>query len=100
VRLGRFTPGVRLHVFDSTGPAPWRNRLDAAAAALAGVPFAQTVAVTLCRGNDHAFAELESILARGGEGLMARHPGPHGYCAGRSAHILKLKEPALLHAFY
>lgn len=92
MRYGRFTASMRLCVFDAPHVAgDWLERIAAASQALSGNLFAQIIPHRLCRSTSDAFAELEVVQARGGEGLMLRASGLR-YIAGRTAQLLKLKE--------
>lgn len=91
LRLGRFTPGMHLLVFDAPAlPGTYAQRMAAVAQALEGLDCASVAPFTLCQGTDHAVAFMREIQARKGEGAMARHPGLQ-YHPGRTAHLLKVK---------
>lgn len=89
-QYGRFTPAVRLMVFDVDGPGAFAERQQAARRAVAGLDFAEFVEHAPCPSTAAAIERMRDIQAAGGEGLVARYPG-NCYRAGRSMEILKLK---------
>lgn len=91
LRYGKFTPSMRLVVFDAPGAAgDYKSRMDIAAATTRGSKIAQVATLTHCQGNHHALRLLREIQARGGEGVMAYLPALP-YRAGRSRNVLKIK---------
>jgi len=87
VRLGgRHFDGCSFIAFDAPDVRGyWLARLDVARSF--GV---RAVEVTIAESTDHAISLMLQIQARGGEGLVARHPGLE-YKPGRTARLLKLK---------
>jgi len=45
----------------------------------------------ICQGPDHVVLELKSVLAKGGEGVMLKHPTNH-YKQGRTWDLMKVKQ--------
>lgn len=92
VRYGRFTPEMTYRVFDApAAPGPWPERMRQAAEILPRNPLALPVDYHPVAGLEEAFAALEIVLARGGEGLILRHPDLP-YRPGRTPGIRKLTE--------
>jgi DNA ligase-1 len=54
-------------------------------------PWAKAVGVECCTGLDHLKDELESVEARGGEGLMLRQPLSRYEHGTRSGTLLKVR---------
>lgn len=92
VRYGRFTPDMTYRVFDApAAPGPWPERMRQVAEILRENPVAQAVDFWPVAGLEEAFTYLETVLARGGEGLILRHPDLL-YRPGRTPGIRKLTE--------
>ena len=82
---------VKYAVFDSpTAPGDFLTRLAAIHAALVPSNCTYILEHTVCTGSAHAFAELDAVIARGGEGIMLRNPKAP-YESGRSKNLLKFK---------
>lgn len=98
VNSGATAPGwsrVQYVVFDApqtTSDFPTRLAAIGRALATARTParIAHLLPQTVCTGAAHARAELDAVVARGGEGVMLRHPQAP-YRAGRTRHLLKVK---------
>ena len=45
----------------------------------------------ICQGPDHVLSELKSVLEKGGEGVMLKHPTNH-YKEGRTWDLMKVKQ--------
>lgn len=91
MRWGRFADGMRLMVFDAPGRAGgYEDRMRAVDAMLAGNQIAVPVARVVAESTDHALAMMQAVVARGGEGLMARKPSL-AYVPGRTREVLKVK---------
>ena len=91
---GRFTPAVRLMVFDVDGPGGFAERQDAARRLVDGLDFAEIVTHVPCPSTAAAIERMRDVQAAGGEGLIARYPG-NRYRPGRTREILKLKLAAI-----
>ena len=86
-QYGRFTRACRLWVFDcpqATGD--WAARIGTAPC----TGYAAAVAFEVCRGRQDMAAQLQAVLAKGGEGLVLRKPGC-AYQIGRVNTMLKVK---------
>lgn len=91
LRYGRFTPTMRLVVFDApAATGDYTERMRTAKDALAGSGFAEVAELVHCRDNSHALRLMREIQGRGGEGVMARAPSLR-YTPGRTREILKVK---------
>lgn len=55
-----------------------------------GNEIVRTVAVSIAKSTEHALNLMGEVQARGGEGLMLRHPGLR-YAPGRTNLMLKMK---------
>ena len=53
--------------------------------------FIKVVKQTYIQNNSHAFAFLDEVVSKGGEGIVVRDPNA-SYISGRSDKILKLKK--------
>ena len=87
---GRFSPEVRLMVFDANVPGRFEERQEVVRSAVSGLPFAVAVRYARLRSNAAAIAMLREVRSAGGEGLVARHPA-NLYRACRTREILKVK---------
>jgi len=87
---GRFTPAVRLMVFDVDAPGNFAERQETARRLVGGLDFAEVVAHAPCPSTAAAIERMRDVQAAGGEGLIARHPG-NRYRPGRTGEILKLR---------
>ena len=91
LRYGRFTPTMRLVVFDApAAPGDYTARMRMAKDALAGLSAAEVAEPVICLNNSHALQLMREIQGRGGEGVMARAPSIR-YMPGRTREILKVK---------
>lgn len=83
----KFTAGMMFMVFDApeaTGDYLARMRT------VRGNEIVRPVAVTVASSTRHAIETMEEVQARGGEGLMLRHPRLR-YAPGRTNLMLKMK---------
>ena len=81
---------VRLFVFDVPQAAGSYSKRNAFLQSL-GIPRPHIVAQTeRCRGADHLLKMLSTVLKKGGEGLVIRHPDAP-YTPGRVRTMLKVK---------
>lgn len=85
---GKFTAGMMFMVFDA--PEATGDYL-ARMATVAVNEVVKPVAVTVASSTRHAIETMEEVQARGGEGLMLRHPDLQ-YRPGRTNKMLKMKE--------
>jgi len=92
-QYGRFTPAMRFMVFDARLPGDFLDRQAALHSALVANPCAAKVSHTRAPSTAAALEQLRAVRARGGEGIIARHPR-NVYAAGLTREILKLKDPA------
>jgi DNA ligase-1 len=87
VQFGKFTAAVRFIAFD----APQFQGAWPARVAAAKPLYRQWVPhITVARDNARMVALMARVVARGGEGLVARKPGL-GYIEGPTAAMLKIK---------
>lgn len=90
-KTGSDWSGVRFLVFDAPEAAGgFEERLEAAAAAIAGSPAAEIHPHRVCASRAALEAFFVEIVDDGGEGVMLRSPGS-AYERGRSAALLKYK---------
>jgi len=86
-QFGKFTPDCRLLIHDCPhAPGNWASRIRTARA----TRHASPVAFAVCRGRSDLNNHLQAVLAKGGEGLVIRHPDAP-YTIGRTASLLKVK---------
>lgn len=90
-QYGRFTPAVRLMVFDVNAAGTFAERWSAAVDVLPELDFMAPVEYWRCDHTRAAVDALNHVQQRGGEGLVARHPD-NRYSPGRTRQILKIKE--------
>lgn len=89
---GRFSAAVRFIVFDAPGESgAWPARLAAARARIGQSLFCEVVTPVEIQSHAQLDALFCAVKARGGEGLMLRHPGPLRYYRQRTDLLLKLK---------
>ena len=87
-RYGRIDDTMRLMVFDAPcHMGDYMTRMACVCSNDVVVP----VTTTLINSTDHALAMMRRVQARGGEGLMVRHPWLT-YKSGRTNLMLKMKE--------
>jgi len=87
IRHGRFIDGMTFIVFDvPEADGDYQARMDT----VRGNEIVRPVAVSIARSTEHAQEEMASVHARGGEGLMLRHPDLQ-YRPGRTNKMLKMK---------
>lgn len=87
---GEYFAGCEFVVFDAPGAAGgWLSRLEAARLVIGAGPV-RVVDGWAADSTEQALAAMQAVQARGGEGLMARHPGL-GYQPGRTDRLLKVK---------
>lgn len=84
---------ITYHIFEvPSASGNFLSRLDTARTWFDAHPavHVQIISQTVCAGPDHLQTFLESVVARGGEGVVIRHPAmaPH---AGLSPYVLKVK---------
>ncbi|MDL2268969.1 DNA ligase [Desulfosarcina sp. OttesenSCG-928-A07] len=84
---------ITYQIFDvPTAPGDFLSRLEMARKWFETHPAShvQIIPQQICTGPAHVRAFLESVVARGGEGVVLRHPtmAPH---SGRSPYLLKVK---------
>lgn len=91
VRLGwSYFAGCEFVVFDAPGAAGgWLNRLEAARQYIGG-GLVRVVDGWVASSTDQVLAAMQAVQARGGEGLMARHPELNT-APGRTSRLLKVK---------
>ena len=83
---------IRFMVFDAPSiKKPFGDRLNAAKVALNTTSWATVHDHSICTGRDHLFNVLDSVLQKGGEGIMLRKPMSL-YVGGRSTDLLKVKK--------
>jgi DNA ligase-1 len=84
---------IKYMVFDAPEVAGTASdRLSHAAIALLANPWAKIVPHRACTGGvPEVMAELQRVLALGGEGVMLKHP-TNPYTGGRNSNHLKVKE--------
>lgn len=92
VQCGRITPSIRFTIFDAPGTGLWRERFARAAAAVAGLDFAEVVEVVAAESTEDALHRMQMIMDAGGEGMVARHPR-NLWRPGRTGEVVKLKVP-------
>ena len=91
VAYGKFTPAVKLVIFDApTASGNWAERMAFARSLVdaAHVGFANCIEV---KSQAHLGELFESVFGIGGEGLMLRDPRS-GYVCGRTDRLLKVKQ--------
>jgi DNA ligase-1 len=86
---GRFSPDVRLMVFDADVPGEYLQRQARIRNVLKGAVHAAPVEYRCCHSTADALTWLRRIRAAGGEGVMAINP-VNAYAAGRTRQVLKL----------
>jgi DNA ligase-1 len=90
IRYGHFTPTMKFMIFDCPDAGfDYVGRLEFARK-YEGDPL-KIVSYTTVFNIDEAKDLLAEVIARGGEGLILRHPNLK-YKAGRTAALLKFKE--------
>ncbi len=97
-QYGIFTPECKLVIHDcpsTTGS--WLRRIRIAEMLTAGLPQVECVSPMVCKNEDHAIDLLQEVLARNGEGLVARNPSEKQYQSGRSRNLLKIKDASLVY---
>jgi DNA ligase-1 len=91
VNYGRFTEQTRWVIFDAPQCAGnLAARLDAARVAVAGLPHVSVISAEPVKSDSHLRTLFQSVIKRGGEGLMLHHPSA-GYRRGRTDRLLKVK---------
>lgn len=91
VRFGHWHPELRFMVFDQpTGAGNWDDRMRIAEAALSACEAGTAVPWHQAASTDDALGYARDIIARGGEGAVARDPSAP-WSAGRSGWVLELK---------
>ena len=87
IRHGRFIDGMTFVVFDSPEAyGDYHARMDT----VLGNGIVKPVAVSIAKSTEHALNLMGEVQARGGEGLMLRHPRLR-YAPGRTNLMLKMK---------
>ena len=82
---------VRFHVFDAPDERTgYSERMATIRNAVAGIGHCVVVESVKIKSENHMLAMLESVLAKGGEGLMIREPHAE-YRDGRTDTLLKVK---------
>lgn len=87
IRCGKFLDGMQLRVFDA--PQEIGGYVERLAAVEVN-DIVMPVSVRTAQSSADVLAEMRRIQERGGEGVMARHPGL-GYQPGRTSQLLKVK---------
>ena len=87
IRCGKFLEGMSYRVFDA--PQETGGYVERLAAVEANA-IVMPVSVRTAENSDDVLCEMRRIQERGGEGVMARHPGL-GYQPGRTSQLLKVK---------
>ena len=91
-QYGTFNPAIRLRVFDCpTATGDWPQRMKVARRAIGRASVAECVTFRPCASLEDLRSELQTVLARGGEGLVLRAPGVSRYETGRTHGLLKVK---------
>ncbi len=90
---GAYFAGCEFVAFDAPGASGgWLNRLEAARQVV-GNGAVRVVEGWVAASTEEVFTAMRDVQARGGEGLMARHPGL-GTEPGRTGQLLKVKREA------
>lgn len=93
VQNGRFNQLMRFDIFDAPFSGTWLERMAHVRSAMNPNPHVGIITAEPAASTRAAFARMNAILAEGGEGIMARHPG-NLWQPGRTFELLKLKNPA------
>ncbi|KKU25455.1 MAG: ligase protein [Microgenomates group bacterium GW2011_GWA2_46_16] len=87
-QYGKFTKNIRFMVFDCpTAAGTWDKRIAHAPT----TPTSYPVSYRLCVNRVDMLAELATVQARGGEGLVIRRMDAPFYEKGRTKNLLKVK---------
>jgi DNA ligase-1 len=91
LKYGRFLEGMQFIIFDCPSfKGTYPQRLNWAEKHSGDNNIVRVVKEKVCPNTYTAIEWLQQIQARGGEGLMVRHPELQ-YTAGRTCYLLKLK---------
>jgi DNA ligase-1 len=82
---------IRYLVFDMpTNPDAFESRMAVLETVAAKCQYIEAVPQVVCDYDEQFFTYMDSVIAGGGEGLMAREPGSF-YVGKRSSTLLKVK---------